>query len=128
VDDDRTRIDKWLWAARFYKTRSLAADAIDSGKVTVNGSHVKPARALRLGDELAIRTPGAEYTVRVALLSSRRGPASEAAKLYVETEASKLGREQAKLLRVEAHPDARTKGRPTKRNRRQIHKFRGEPV
>ena len=127
ADDDKLRIDKWLWAARFFKTRSIAADAVDSGKVTVNGARVKPARALKLDDELTIRTPSAQYTVRVTGLSARRGPAAEAAKLYAETEESKGQREQAKLTRTEQHPDASIKGRPTKRNRRQIHKFRGEP-
>ena len=127
TDDDKLRIDKWLWAARFYKTRSIAADAVDGGKVLVNGSRVKPARALKLGDELQIRTQGADYTVHVAALSPRRGPATEAAKLYAETDESKRQREQARLLRTDVHPDAYSKGRPTKRARRQIHKFRGEP-
>ena len=125
--DHRFRIDKWLWAARFYKTRSIAADAVDSGKVTVNGSRVKPARALRLGDSLTIRTPGAEYAVRVTALSARRGSATEAATLYSETEESKRQREYARLTRSERHPDARSGIRPTKRARRQLHRFRGEP-
>ena len=96
---ERTRVDKWLWAARFYKTRSIAADAVESGKVVVNGARVKPAKALKPGDELFIRVPGADYTVRVQALSDRRGPATEAAKLYAETEDSKRKRE-----RSEAHP------------------------
>ena len=125
--EDKPRVDKWLWAARFYKTRSIAADAVDSGKVLVSGARVKPARLLKLGDELQIRTPGADYTVRVAGLGLRRGPASEAAKLYAETEESKRQREAAKLLRSDRHPDPYVKGRPTKRARRQIQKFRSEP-
>ena len=76
---ERTRVDKWLWAARFYKTRSIAADAVESGKVLVNGARVKPAKALKPGDELLIRVPGADYTVLVRALSDRRGPAPEAA-------------------------------------------------
>ena len=127
ADDDKLRVDKWLWAARFYKTRSIAADAVDGGKVTLNGARVKPARALKLDDELTICTPSAQYTVRVTGLSARRGPAAEAAKLYAETEESKCQRVQAKLTHTEQHPDAHIKGRPTKRNRRQIQKFRGEP-
>ena len=72
----RLRIDKWLWAARFYKTRSIAAEAVESGKVLVNGARAKPARTLKVGDELQVRTPGADYTVHVAVLSSRRGSAT----------------------------------------------------
>ena len=127
TDEDKLRVDKWLWAARFFKTRSIAADAVEGGKVLVNGSRVKPARALKLGDELQIRTLGADYTVHVAALSPRRGPAAEAAKLYRETDQSKRQREEAKLLRTDVHPDAYIKGRPTKRFRRQLHKFRGDP-
>jgi ribosome-associated heat shock protein Hsp15 len=125
--EDKLRVDKWLWAARFYKTRSIAADAVDSGKVLVNGARVKPARAVKVGDELQIGTRGADYTVHVAELSLRRGPAAEAAKLYSETEESKRQREQAKLLRSDRHPDAYVKGRPTKRARRQIQKIRTGP-
>ena len=75
---DSVRIDKWLWAARFYKTRSLAAQAVGGGKVQLNGARVKPARALKPGDELEIHKSGFEYQVRVVLLSGRRGPASVA--------------------------------------------------
>jgi len=123
--DDKLRVDKWLWAARFYKTRSLAADAVDTGKVLVNGARVKPARTLKLGDELHIRTPGADYTVHATALSPKRGSATEAAKLYAETDESKRLREEAKLNRSDRHPDAFIKGRPTKRVRRQIERFRG---
>jgi ribosome-associated heat shock protein Hsp15 len=126
--EDKLRVDKWLWAARFYKTRSMAAAAVDGGKVLVNGMRSKPARALKLGDELQIRTVVADFAVQVTGLSPRRGPATEAAKLYSETEESKQRREEAKLVRSDMHPDAHSKGRPTKRTRRQIHKFRGEPV
>jgi len=125
TDDDKLRVDKWLWAARFYKTRSIAADAVDSGKVLVNSAQVKPSRVLKLGDELLIRTPGADYTVHVAGLSPKRGPAAEAAKLYAETEASRRLREEARASRTDRHPDAFIRGRPTKRVRRQIEKFRG---
>jgi len=125
--DHKCRVDKWLWAARFYKTRSIAADAVDTGKVTVNGGRVKPARTLKLGDNLTIRTPSAEYVVLVTTLSVRRGSATEAATLYSETEESKRQREYARLTRSERHPDARSGIRPTKRARRQLHRFRGEP-
>jgi len=128
TDDDRTRLDKWLWAARFFKTRSLAADAIDGSKVFVNGMKVKPARTLKVGDELVVRTPSAEFVVLVQQLGSRRGSAVDAAKLFTETEDSRRRREEAKLSRVEPHPDAYSKGRPTKRMRRMIHKLRGEPL
>jgi len=95
--------------------------------VTVNGDRVKPARALRLGDSLTIRTAGGEYTVVVTALAARRGSANEAAKLYSETEQSKRQRELARLTRSHQHPDAHTKGRPTKRARRQLGRLRGEP-
>jgi ribosome-associated heat shock protein Hsp15 len=125
-EDERTRIDKWLWAARFFKTRSIAAAAVDSGRILVNGAKVKPARALKLDDELEIRTLGALYVVHVKELSAKRGPAAQAARLYEETEQSKQARAQAKLEHV-AHPDAYIKGRPTKRVRRVLHKVRGQP-
>jgi ribosome-associated heat shock protein Hsp15 len=128
TDDGRIRIDKWLWAARFYKTRSIAADAVDSGKVLVNGARVKPARALKVGDELHVRTLRTEFTVLVAELGVRRGAAADALKLYIETEDSRRRRDEEKLARVEPHPDAYAKGRPTKRARRIIHKVRGEPL
>src|SRR6476660_9245888 len=103
IEEDRTRIDKWLWAARFYKTRSIAAEAVESGKVLVSGARVKPARALRLGDQLEIRTPGAVYVIHVRALSAKRGPAQQAATLYEETAESKHMRSAAKLEQS-AHP------------------------
>ncbi|HTS54479.1 MAG TPA: RNA-binding S4 domain-containing protein [Burkholderiales bacterium] len=128
IGDDRTRVDKWLWAARFYKTRSIAADAVEGGKVLVNGARVKPARALRVGDELQVHTPNAMLTVHIRELSVRRGSATDAARLFIETEESKERRAEAKLLGTEPHPDAHARGRPTKRARRLIHKVRGEPL
>jgi ribosome-associated heat shock protein Hsp15 len=124
TEGERTRVDKWLWAARFYKTRSIAADAVDSGKVLVNGARVKPAKTLKPGDELVIRVPGADYTVLVQALSDRRGPAPEAARLYAETEDSKRKREEAKLTRVPPEPTMFIRGRPTKRTRRQLDRLR----
>src|SRR5215831_15013312 len=124
-EDERIRIDKWLWAARFFKTRSIAAHAIDAGKVLVNGTRAKPARPLRIGEELAVVTPGARYVVVVKALSVKRGPAAQAAQLYEETEQSKEARERARRERT-AHPDAYIKGRPTKRIRRALYKARGQ--
>jgi len=126
IEEDRTRIDKWLWAARFYKTRSIAAEAVDSGKVLVSGARVKPARVLKLGDQLEVRTPGAVYIVHIKALSAKRGPAAQAATLYEETTESRQARAAAKLEQT-AHPDAYIKGRPTKRTRRTMHKVRGQP-
>lgn len=124
--DDKLRIDKWLWAARFFKTRSAAADAVDSGKALINGQRAKPSKSLKPGDELFVRTPGAEYTVRVCALSDRRGPAVEAAKLYLETAESMRKREEARLTRSAREPSALMRGRPTKRARRQLQKLRDE--
>ena len=121
---DKLRVDKWLWAARFFKTRSLATTAVEGGKVLVNGARVKPAKALKPGDELFVRTPGFEYTVKVAALSDRRGPAAEAAKLFVESEDSQRKREEAKLTRIAPEPTAFIRGRPTKKARRQLQRFR----
>jgi ribosome-associated heat shock protein Hsp15 len=125
LEDSRTRIDKWLWAARFFKTRSLAADAVDGGKVLLNGARVKPSKVLKVGDELMVRTPVFEYTLHVMELSDRRGPASIAAKLYAETEESRRTREAARQDFAARDPGAAVRGRPTKRDRRQLHKLRG---
>ena len=125
VDDGHLRIDKWLWAARFFKTRSQAADAVDGGRVLVNGARAKPAKALKPGDELSIRVAEIDYTVHVLALSGRRGPASEAARLYRETEESQRKREEARLDRLPADPRAAIRGRPTKRVRRAFERMRG---
>ncbi len=126
-EDGRLRLDKWLWAARFFKTRALAAEAIEGGKVEVNGDRPKRARALQVGDQLRIRLGPYEHTVRVRALSARRGPASEAAGLYEETEASRTKREelaiQLKSLHAVFGPD---KGRPSKKDRRDIQRLKGK--
>lgn len=118
----KLRIDKWLWAARFYKTRSLSADAVEGGKVTMQGARLKPAKAIGIGDVLEIRVGKFSYEVEVLGLSNKRGGAPEAQKLYRETDASKAKREEiAALLR--AQPQPTFKGRPTKRDRREIERF-----
>ncbi|HZR02542.1 MAG TPA: RNA-binding S4 domain-containing protein [Burkholderiales bacterium] len=122
--DARTRIDKWLWAARFFKTRSLAAQAVEAGRVTVNGERVKPAKGLRIGDELHIRTPVLAYTIHVVMLSEKRGSAAVAATLYSETDESKAQREREHSKRFEYGPTSLLRGRPTKRDRRRLERVR----
>ena len=119
------RIDKWLWAARFFKTRTLAKKAIEGGKVHYNGQRVKTSRQVELGAELRIRCGWDEKTVTVMALSEQRRGAPEAAKLYTETDASKVAREQKMLERKAAsHSTIQTEGRPTKKQRRLIHRFK----
>lgn len=123
-EDGKCRIDKWLWAARFFKTRRLAVEAIESGKVLVNEVRAKPARAVAIGDMLDIRTSQQRYEVEVLGLSGRRGPAPEAQQLYRETADSKAKREAIAAER-RAQPQPAFKGRPTKRDRREIEKLQG---
>src|SRR5690242_14435876 len=124
--EGKVRADKWLWAARFYKTRSLATEAIAGGKVHVNGERVKPAKALQSGDELPIRRGRYAFQVTVRALADRRGPAARAAALYEETAASREARErvalQLKVMHTAFVPDQR--GRPTKRDRRAIEQLK----
>jgi ribosome-associated heat shock protein Hsp15 len=121
------RIDKWLWAARFFKTRALASKACDLGRILSNGIQAKPAREVRLADQLHIKNEGGEFEVEVLLLSEVRGPAAVAQTLYRETEASKELR-----LKVAAERKAMQEfaplpeHRPSKRDRRLIHQFRGD--
>jgi ribosome-associated heat shock protein Hsp15 len=123
---EKVRLDKWLWAARFFKTRALAAEAVEGGKVEVNGDRPKRARPLQVGDELRIRLGPYEHIVTVRALSSRRGPAAQAAGLYQETEASRSAREARALQLKSLHslfgPE---KGRPTKKDRREIERLKG---
>jgi ribosome-associated heat shock protein Hsp15 len=122
----KVRLDKWLWAARFFKTRSLAVDAIGGGKIEVNGDHVKPAKMVQPGDEVSIRLGPYEHVIVVRELSERRGPAPVAAKLYEERPASIAAREKlSEQLRMA--PAAflfEEKGRPTKKDRRDIERLR----
>jgi ribosome-associated heat shock protein Hsp15 len=121
-----TRIDKWLWAARFFKTREQASKACELNRITSNNQSAKPAREVRLGDLLQIRNEGGEFQVEVLALSDQRGPAAVAQTLYRETEASKLARQQAAEARRLLGPDAFTPPtKPSKRDRRLIHSFRG---
>jgi ribosome-associated heat shock protein Hsp15 len=120
------RIDIWLWAARFFKTRALAKRACELGRIESNGQPAKPAREVRVGDRLRVATEGGEYQVQVLVLSALRGPASIARGLYFETEASrelrkKLADERKAMKQFEELPA----GRPSKRDRRKIIHFRG---
>ncbi len=126
--DDRVRFDKWLWAARFYRTRSLCVQAIDAGQARVNGERTKPARTMRVGESVSVRKSGIVCEVMVTALSDRRGNAAAAALLYRETEASAAAREEALLLRRAADSaEPRFPGRPTKRERRKLEDFLNEP-
>jgi ribosome-associated heat shock protein Hsp15 len=120
------RMDKWLWAARFFKTRALAARACELGRIQSNGQLAKPAREVRIGDMLRVTNDGGDFQVEVLLLSEVRGPASVAQTLYRETEASrelrlKTAEERKAMRRFEQLPA----GRPSKRDRRKIIQFRG---
>lgn len=121
---EKMRIDKWLWCARFFKTRSLATQAVDSGKVKLDAQRIKPARDITPGDRLSVQIGEFVWEIEVVGLSARRGPASIAQTLYRETEASQLRRQQQLLAhQVNREPSAQLKGRPTKRDRRQIKRF-----
>ena len=118
------RVDKWLWAARFYKTRSLAQQAIVAGRVKLNETRIKPAHDLKAGDALAIRVGDFEWPITVKALSDKRGPADVARQLYEESAASRTERERRQdLRRWGAEPASALKGRPTKRDRRRIEDF-----
>jgi len=123
---ERLRIDKWLWAARFFKTRSLAAQAVEGGRVRVDGERVKPAKELKPGDVVTVRVGELEWVVAVRALAARRGPAAEAHELYVEDEASRARREAITAARrLEPEPGFGFRGRPTKRDRRMLRKLTG---
>ena len=118
------RLDKWLWAARFFKTRSLAQKAVAAGRVKLNGERSKSSHELKTSDLLEIRIGEIPWCVQVRALSGKRGPAVEARKLYEETEAGRAERERrADLRRWGAEPARELKGRPTKRNRRLLEKL-----
>jgi ribosome-associated heat shock protein Hsp15 len=119
---DRVRVDLWLVAARFCKTRGLATEAIDAGRVSVNHERAKASKPVKPGDELAIRRPPYEHVVKVLGVADRRGPASEAQKLYEETAESRAKRD-AVAAELKSLPPPVFKGRPTKRDRRTIERF-----
>ncbi len=118
-DAPRIRLDKWLWAARFFKTRSLAIQAIDLGRVRVDGERVKPAHEAKIGEKLDVRVGEDRVQVVIEALSAQRGPASAARRLYGETSESIARRESRKEQRV-SEPAQSIKGRPTKRDRRDL--------
>ena len=121
------RIDKWLWAARFFKTRSLAQAAVAGGRVKVRGERVKPAKELIIGDELSIHIGDYEWLITVKGLSDRRGPATVATKLYEESEESRVRRAaQIAERKAQGGVFGERKGRPTKRERRQVIRFRDQ--
>jgi ribosome-associated heat shock protein Hsp15 len=122
---DKTRIDKWLWAARFYKTRSLATDAVDGNKVRINSANIKPAKEVKAGDMVTFSAGGHEWEVEVLAVSDKRGSAVIAQTLYRETEASAQGRAaESERRRKFAEPAAEIVARPTKRDRRTLDKWR----
>lgn len=120
---EKYRIDKWLFAARFFKTRSLAVEAIERGRIIVNGYRVKPAKIVAIGDMLTIRINNYQYDIEILELSNKRGSATQAQQLYKETEESRKQRELlAARLKAQPQPFI-TKSRPTKRDRREIERF-----
>ena len=124
MTDLTVRIDKWLWAARFFKTRSMAADAVSGGRVELNGDRVKPAKSVKVGDELKIRLGFYEHVIAVRGLSEQRGPAVVAQALYEETPESAAARAKlAERMRYEM-PKGTESGRPSKKDRRDIRRLR----
>jgi ribosome-associated heat shock protein Hsp15 len=120
------RIDKWLWAARFFKTRSLASRACEMGRVESNGQHVKPSREVRVGDLLRVKNDSGEFQIEVLILSEMRGPAPVAQTLYRETEASREARlKVAEQRKAMPRYETSTEGKPSKRDRREIDRLRG---
>jgi len=120
------RLDKWLWAARFYKTRGLARAAVEGGKVRIDGTRVKPAKEIAPGTRIEIGAGDSMVEVVVAKLGERRGPAQEARQLYDETPESQVRRERTVVEnRIAPEPTSRLRGRPTKKDRRALDRFRG---
>jgi ribosome-associated heat shock protein Hsp15 len=125
---ERTRIDKWLWAARFFKTRSAATDAVAGGHVKVNGDRAKPSREVAVGERVEVQTSADRWTVDVRALADRRGPAAAARALYEETPESAAAREERRLEAKASRPlGADLGGRPTKRDRRRLDALRRGP-
>lgn len=127
IADERVRLDSWLWAARFFKTRTLAADAVDGGRVDVNGEGAKRSKLLKVGDTVRLRQGPYHHELVVAALADRRGPAAKAALLYQETEASKAARQViAERLKMQNPIFYDGAGRPTKKQRREIDRWKGK--
>lgn len=125
-ESEKLRIDKWLWAARFFKTRSLAAQAVEGGKVKLNQQRVKPAKEVHIGDVLEVQVGNYTWEITVLGLSARRGPAEEARLLYTESAESQERRQAQMALRsIQVEPAAQIHGRPTKRDRRRLGRFTG---
>ena len=125
--DSPVRLDKWLWAARFFKTRSVAREAVSGGKVQLNGNRAKPGRSVSIGDELRINRGEEEYTITIAEISTSRGPASVARSLYNESEESQAKREQRlEDRRLAREQDAGRERRPDKRQRRKLIRFKSK--
>ena len=123
--DSSVRLDKWLWAARFFKTRSVAREAVSGGKVHLNGNRAKPGRSLNVGDVLQIQRGDDLYTITIVELGIRRGPAAVAQTLYEETDESRLKREQlVEQRKLEHDQHARRERRPDKRQRRRLVRFK----
>ena len=119
------RLDKWLWAARFFKTRSLAVEACELGRVEVNGQSTKPAREVNVNMMLRVKTPGGDFQVKVLGLSDQRGPAAAAQALYEETEESRLARDRVREQnRYVWQTESERPGRPSKKDRREIDRLR----
>jgi ribosome-associated heat shock protein Hsp15 len=124
-DEIRVRLDKWLWAARFYKTRSLAAEAVEKGKVEVNGERAKRAKLLQAGDSLLIRLGPYQHVVTVRAVSEKRGPAAVATKLYEESAEGRKAREAMQIqVKAAQSVPGYDRGRPTKKDRREIERLR----
>jgi len=125
--DSSVRLDKWLWAARFFKTRSVAREAVSGGKVHLNGNRAKPGRSLDIGDELRIQRGEDEYTITIVELTTRRGPAAIARTLYEESEENRTRREQlAEERKMEHRNSVARVRRPDKRERRKIVRFKNK--
>ncbi|MCB1790896.1 MAG: RNA-binding S4 domain-containing protein [Gammaproteobacteria bacterium] len=127
-DDGKMRLDKWLWAARFYKTRALASEAVEGGKVHLNGQRTKPGKDVRVGSQLQISKQGLEWDIEIKVLPRQRRPATEAREFYSENEDSRLRRERAAeaLRTARLATPLQTASKPSKRDRRLIHRFKQE--
>lgn len=128
MEGEKVRLDKWLWAARFFKTRQIATEAINGGKVHLNGQRTKPGKEVKVGSHLRIHTPTEEYDVEVRVLASKRRPASEARTFYEETPESLERREQMRETRrlERLHSPRPIRSKMNKRDRRMIHRFTGK--